>query len=365
MHFSISMIFNVYRHFPGPTVCISHFPRNSVFLLFLGSKVSVTYFLGIFSFLALFQVLQCAFLFFYFFHCFLPYSRSYIVCVSFYTFFSSLSIVQVLQCVFLIFHLFTLSRHIPCPTVCVSNFSRLPVFSQNYNFYSEHFSLFMFFSFLAIFYVLQCVCLLFHVFQFSRHTPCPYSVLFSFSTFFQYSRHIPGPTMSISHFPIFSVFPAIFQVKQCLFLIFHVSVFSPYSKYYSVFFSFCTFFSVSRHITGLTVCVSHFPRFSVFSPNYNSYTEHFSFSTFFSISPHIPGHRMFVCHFPRFSVFSPFSRSYSVYSHFLRFSIILAIFQDLQCVFLILHVFQCFSPYSRSYSLCFSISTFFSFLSKL
>ena len=41
------------------------------------------------------------------------------------------------------------------------------------------------------------------------------------------------------------------------------------------------FFSLSRHISRPKVCISHFPRFSVFSPYSRSYSVHFSFFKFF------------------------------------------------------------------------------------
>jgi hypothetical protein len=51
----------------------------------------------------------------------------------------------------------------------------------------------------------------------------------------------------ISRFSGFSLFVALFQFLLCDFSLF-------------------TFFTVSHHIPGHTVCVSHFPRFSVLSP---------------------------------------------------------------------------------------------------
>ena len=129
---------------------------------------------------------------------------------------------------FLIFHDFLFSRHTPGPTVCISHFFRFSVF-------------------LAIFQVIECLCLIFHVCQFSCQNP--------------------GPTVCVSHFARFSVFLAIFQVLACEFLIFsYCSIFSPYYMLYSTHFSLSMIFSVSRLIPGPTVCISHFPHISVFSP---------------------------------------------------------------------------------------------------
>ena len=105
VHFSFSTFFSVSRHNAGPTVYFSHFSRFSVLL-------------------AIFHIIQCAFLIFHPFQCFLPYFRSNNICVSFFTYFSFLAIILVLQCVFLIFHVFQcfffclISHH----TVCVSHF---------------------------------------------------------------------------------------------------------------------------------------------------------------------------------------------------------------------------------------------------
>jgi hypothetical protein len=203
--------------------------------------------------------------------------------------------------------------------------------------------------FLRIFHILQCVIPIFQNFQFSCHTP--------------------GPIVCISHFLHFSVLLAILQVKQFLRLIFYLFKVSYNSSSYSVFFSFCVFYRVSRHNPGPTVSISHFSTVS--------------------LSGHIPGPTVIVSHFACFQGFSPYSRSYSVcfsFSTFFRFffgfvfcflpysrsnsvcvsfSMIfsfLAVFQVLQCVFLIQHVFQCFLPYSRSYSVYFSFCTFSVFL---
>jgi hypothetical protein len=53
---------------------------------------------------------------------FSQYSRSYSVCISFSTFFSFLTIIRILQCTFLFFRFFSVSRHIPGPTVCFPYF---------------------------------------------------------------------------------------------------------------------------------------------------------------------------------------------------------------------------------------------------
>ena len=140
----------------------------------------------IFSFLAIFHVLQWTFL-------------------NFPPFSVFLAIFHVLKCVFLIFRDFQFSRHIPGPSECISHFPRFLVISSFFKSSSGCFSFSMIFSFLAIFHVLQWT------FQNIPH-------------FLSFPRHISRPKVCISHFPWFSVF-------------------SPYSRSYSVHFSFFTFFS--------------------------------------------------------------------------------------------------------------------------
>jgi hypothetical protein len=174
--------------------------------------VSVSHFLSkFFCFLPLFQVLKCAFLIVHIFECFSIYSRSYSVCFSFSMLFSSLAILQVLQCVFLIFHVFSVSRHNSRSIVCVSHFPWFLVFSPYSRSYRVHFSISMFFSVSCHIPGPRVLCLIFHVFYFPRHNP--------------------GPTVCFSYFSWFSIF-------------------FPCSRSYSVYFSFSTFFKISRHIPG-------------------------------------------------------------------------------------------------------------------
>ena len=136
---------------------------------------------------------------------------------------------------FSLFTLFSVSRHIPGPTVCVFHFPRFSVF-------------------ITIFQLLSCEFLIFLVGQFSCHiaglTVCVQFFYFFFFFFFFFC-HIPGPTVSVSLFPRFSVL-------------------SLYSRSYVVHFSFSTFFIVSGYIPCPTVCLSHFLRFSVFSTHSRS-----------------------------------------------------------------------------------------------
>ena len=138
--------------------------------------------------------------------------------------------------------------------------------------------------FLTIFYILRCVCLIFHIFQFSPHNPD----------------------------------------LQCIFHIFHIiQCFSPYSSYtmfvthFPRFFFLCLFF---HHIPGPTVCISHFSCFSMFLF-------------------HISCSKVCVSQFPRFSIFSPNSNPKVSISHFSHSSLFFAIFHVLQCVFLIFFTF--------------------------
>ena len=134
---------------------------------------------------------------------------------------------------FSFFMFFTHSCHILVPKVSVSHFPRFSFFSPHYSSYSEHF------SFTTIFSVSHhipgpTVCIS-HFPGFSVFLPYTrfYSVRFLFSMFYihvlQFYRYITGPTVYISHFSWFSVFLSIFQVIQCLCLIFHVFQFSRHN----------------------------------------------------------------------------------------------------------------------------------------
>ena len=139
------------------------------------------------------QVLQCEFLIFYVFHCFLPYSRN-LVCVSHFA------------------HLdFSVSRHISHSNVCVSHFPLFSVFLPYSMFYILQFSFSKFLSFSChIVSPTVCVCV-------------------SFSTLFRVSHHIPAPIVWVSHFfrfPCFSLYSRSYNVHFSFFTLFQV--FSPY-----------------------------------------------------------------------------------------------------------------------------------------
>ena len=93
----IFQVFQFSHQNPGPTVCITHTSSFSLFPYSKSYSVCVS-FSPFLIFLATIQFLQCVFLIFKVFHCFLPYSMSYSVCFSFHIFFS-------------------VSRHISCPTM--------------------------------------------------------------------------------------------------------------------------------------------------------------------------------------------------------------------------------------------------------
>ena len=303
MYFLIFLICQFSRHIPGPTVCVSPFPCFSVFL---------------------------------------PYSGSNTVCFHFPHFNVSRHIPGSTLCVSHICFVLQVYRHIPGPTVCNSHF---PPFSV----------------FLAIFPVKECLCLIFHVFSVFSPYSKSYTVHFSISMYFSVSYPIPDPKVSISHFPRFTIFLAIFQVLHWAFLIFQVfQFFLPYSCSYSVCVSFSTFFSFVPIIQVPQCSFLIFHVFQCFSTNSRYYCVIFSF--FFQVYRHIPGPTVCSSHFPPFSVF-------------------LAIFQVIQCLCLIFHdfqfsrhipglpvcyshflLFQCFLKYFTTYSMCFTFSMIFTFL---
>ena len=237
-----------------------------------------------------------------------------------------------------------------------------------------------------------------------------WSVHLSFSKLFSVSRLFIFPIVCLSHFSRFFNFLAIFQVRKCTFLIFHVfQCFLPYSRSYSVHFSFLTFFGVFaifqclqcaflifyvfqffQHIPGPRVCIAHFSRFSVFLTICQVIHDCVLFFSFLAIIQvlqwsflivhifqcfcHVPAHTVFVSHFPLFSVFLFFFFCFFVLfcfchfagptvclSHFSTFFSFLALSQLLQYAFHIFYILQCFSPYSIAYSVSISFSTFSSF----
>ena len=191
-HVNLSLfffIFQFYRHIPGPTVCIIIFHSFQFFSPYSRSY-SVYLILHILQFFWHIPGPTMFISHFSSFQCFSPYFMSNNLCFSFSMIFSFLAIVQVLQCAFPFSTFLSVSRHIPGQTVFVSHFPRFSVFSPYSRSNSVFVSFFTFFSFLAIFHVLECEFLIFHVFQFSRHNP--------------------GSIVCISHFSRFSVFLAIF-----------------------------------------------------------------------------------------------------------------------------------------------------------
>ena len=260
MFFSFSLhYFQFPGHTPGPTVCISHFPPFSVFraifhylqcvfLIFYDfqfshhipdSIVYIYHFPIFFSVSCLIPGPTVCVLYFPWISVYLPYSRS--------------------NCVHLFFTFFSFSRRYSFTIVCVSHFPWFSVFSP----YSMSYSMSVSFSrilsvschipgstmcmsyfsgfslFLAIFHVLQCTFPICHVFWVLLAIIEVKKCLWLLFRVFFFS------------------FLTIFQVIQC---------FYPYFMSYSVHFTFSTFFNVSHHILGHTVSMSHFPRFSVILP---------------------------------------------------------------------------------------------------
>ena len=108
----LNCVFLIFRdfqyscHIPGPSVGISHFSCFLVISLFFKSSSGSFSFSIIFSFLAIFLVLQCTFLnippFSLFFAIFHVLKFVFLIFRDFHY----LAIFQVLQCAFLIFHVF-------------------------------------------------------------------------------------------------------------------------------------------------------------------------------------------------------------------------------------------------------------------
>ena len=141
---------------------------------------------------------------------------------------------------------------------------------------------------------------------------CWYQILVSprqADILFSFFSPLSRPTVHISHFSPYSVFLALFLVLKCLWLIFHI-----FCSFVSFFYHipgiivcispFSCFSMFLFHISCSKVCVSQFPRFSIFLPNSNPTVciSHFSRFLLFLAIFHVI---TCVSHFPRFSVFSP------------------------------------------------------------
>ena len=186
----------------------------------------------IFCFLAIFQVLQCAFLIFYVFQCFPPYCKLYSVCVSFSTFFSVSRHLPGPRVYIYNVHVFHCFQQISHPTVCVSHMPWLWGFSPYSRPYSVQSSFSKFFWVFCLCQVLKGVLLIFHVFECFLPYSMSNSVCVSFSTLFS--------------------FFTIFQFLQCALLIFHVfHCFLPHCRLYSVFVSYSMFFKFFAKIQVL------------------------------------------------------------------------------------------------------------------
>ncbi len=167
--------------------------------------------------------------------------------------------------------------------------------------------------------------------------------------------HIPRPTVDISKFSTFSQFSSpIFHALKCVFLIFRgFSVFSPYSRSFSVHFHFSRFLVISLFSQVVKWMFSFSMIFSFLAIYSTSYSGYFKFSTFFSF-PLLYISRPKVCilfsvifsflalysrsfsvHFSFFTLFSDFIifRRWRMMFHFPWFSVFCYIFHVLQWTF--------------------------------
>ena len=137
------------------------------------------------------------------------------------------------------------------------------------------------------------------------------------------SRHISGQRVFVSHFPHFSVFFS-YSISYSI----HYS-FSPISVLLNILqLTHCVFliihhYQISRSVPGLKVCISNFPRFWVFPAIFQVKVCFCDIFHVFLFSFHIPCPTVWISHF------LPFQRSW---------------------------------PYFTTYSACFSISMIFSLL---
>ena len=212
-----------------------------------------------------------------------------------------------------------------------------------------YFSYSVIFSFLAIFQVLQCAFLIFHVFQGFRHFSS-LQVDVSHFPWFSVSCHIPCATVDISKLSNFLSFPRLIsRPKVCISHLTRFSVFTPYSRSNSVHFWFSNFSVISLFYKSSSGCFS-------FSLNF-SYLDiiHILQWTFLNFPPSsvfLAIFHVLMCVFLIFGDFqfsSPFPGSIVCISHFSRFSEISSFFKSSSECFSVSRIFS-FLPYSMSYS---------------
>ena len=155
----------------------------------------------IFSFLAIFQVLQCAFLICHVFQGFRHFSSHQVDVSRFPLFSVSCHIPCATVDISKLSNFFSFPRLISRPKVCISHFPSFSGFSPYSRSYSVHFSFLTFFSDFVIFQVVMWLFLIFHDFQFSCHIPRPTVDISKFTNLFSFPRHISRPKVCISHFP--------------------------------------------------------------------------------------------------------------------------------------------------------------------
>ena len=137
---------------------------------------------------------------------------------------------------------------------------------------------------------------------------------FSFSVISVFSPYSRSFSVHFSFFTFFSDF-VIFQVLKWKFLNFHYFQFSCHISRPTLDISkYSTFFSFPRHISRPKVCISHFP--------------------WFQFSRHITGPSVGISHFSRYFVISSFFKSSSGCFSFSMIFRFLAIFHVLQWIFL-------------------------------
>ena len=123
----------------------------------------------------------------------------------------------------LIFHLFLFSRHISCHTVCISTFSRFTLFLITTRSYSVCFSFSTFFKFFTQIQVLIWVFFLFHIFHCFSPQSRSYSLCLYFTPFSYFTFHATFLYYHVSFsFSSFVSFLATFQFLQWAIFIFHV-----------------------------------------------------------------------------------------------------------------------------------------------
>ena len=195
------MFFSVSSHIPVSKACVSHFPCFSPYTMLYNVSFSFFY---VFQFCSPHTMYYSAFIIFHHFSCTGHIPCSQVLILHFPSFSVFLAIYHVLQWAFLIFHVFQRSSPHTMFYSEVSHFQCFCFYPYTM-FYSVHFSFSMFSVIFTLYHVLQCAFLIFHAFQCFLPYPIFYNVFLIFHVFQRFSPYTMFYSVRLN-FPFFFQF---------------------------------------------------------------------------------------------------------------------------------------------------------------